>query len=153
MEKAIARISRENHLSHLTKTLPFISIVFVIQCLLIKHFSPTINLGDYALYLASGLVLFVVSMVYYDNNHHVIIYPDHLLVYFGLMGTNRKVYYNDIEKVVGPEQECHFSTIVLKLKDKEHMSFYFVDYPMQVKALIDVQMQGLNLETDTDQAA
>src|SRR5690606_26788334 len=121
MEKAIARISRENHLNHLTKTLPFISVVFVIQCYLIKHFSPTINLGDYAIYLAMGLAAFVASMVYYDNNHHVIIYPDHILVYFGLMGTNRKVYYTDIAKIIAPEQECHFSTLVLRLKDRESL--------------------------------
>lgn len=139
MEKAIARISRENHLSHLTRTLPFITVVFVIQCLLIRHFSPTINLGDYALYLAMGLVFFVVSLVYYDNNHHVIIYPDHLLIYFSLLGVNRKVYFSDIASIEGPKEECHFSTLVVRLKDKENLVFYFVDYPVQVKQLIEQQ--------------
>lgn len=154
MNVAIARIGRENHLSHLTKTLPFVTAAFAIQCYLINHFSPGISLGDYAMFLGGGLALFIAILVYYDTNHHVIIYSDHLHVYFPALGTNRKIYYSELEEIHAPKEECHFSSLILKLKDKEHVVFYFVDYPVHVKSLIEKQFKKQESpEEDSSQAA
>jgi hypothetical protein len=150
MNKAIARIGRENHIKHLTRILPFITSIFGVQCYLIYKYAKGIQVGDYAMFLGVSLVTFIVALVYYDNNHHVIIYPKHLHIFFPAMGTDRKVFYNEIDKIIAPEEECNFSTLVLKLKNEEHVVFYFVDYPLHVKELIESQYKDIDGEEDID---
>lgn len=146
MNKAIARIGRDNHIQHLIATLPFITLVFGLQCFLMFQFHESEKVGDYALLLGLGLIMFISSLVYYDNNHHVIIYPRHLHVFFPLMGTDRKVYYQDIKKIIAPKEECTFSSLIIQLKNDEQLIFYFVDYPVHVKGLIEEQY----LQNDSD---
>lgn len=151
MNKAIARLGRENHLKHLISMLPFITIVFGLQCFLMFQFHTGEKVGDYALVLAMGLVTIISGLVYYDNHHHVIIYPKHIHVFFPLLGTNRTITYQEIDKIIAPEKECSFSSLIIKLKDEEQFIFYFVDYPVHVKKLIESQYLTDELqETETD---
>ena len=139
MNKAVARIGRDNHLKHLLATLPFITFVFGLQCFLMYQFHASEKVGDYALVLAVGLVAFISGLVYYDNHHHVIIYPRHLHIFFPILGTDKTIYYSEIEKIIAPEQEGTFSSLIIQLKDDEQVIFYFVDYPVHVKKLIESQ--------------
>jgi hypothetical protein len=159
MNKAIARIGRDNHLKHLIAMLPFITLVFGIQCFLMFEFHTDEKVGDYALILAAGLVSFISALAYYDNHHHVIIYPKYIHIFFPLLGTDRTIYYHDIDKIIAPEKECTFSSLIIKLKNEDQLIFYFVDYPVHVKKLIESQYieeaEGENIgpENKNDQAA
>lgn len=152
--KVLAKIGRQNHLNHLVAVMPLITIVFCVQCFVMYKFAPEMNIGDYALSLGVMLSSFIGMMVYYDNNHNVLIYPDHLHVHFGILGTNLKINFEDIIEIITPEEECPFSNMIIKTKEKRHV-FYFVDYPVHVKALIESQInENIGKYTsDFDQAA
>lgn len=152
MDKLIAKIGRENHINHLIQILPFITTVFGIQCFLVYKYVQDVQIGDYALFMGLGLISFVYSLYYYDNNHHVLIYSKYLHI-FPVIGSETILLYSDIEDIVVPDEECNFSTIIIKLKNEDRHIFYFVDYPVQLKKLIESQFDHTEDETNQDQAA
>ena len=134
--------------------LPFITTIFGIQCFLVFKFVKDVQVGDYALFMGLGLISFVYSLFYYDNNNHVLVYTKYLHI-FPVIGVDKKLHYTEIDLIIGPEEECNFSTIIVQMKDKKRHVFYFVDYPLQMKAFIEQQIQK-NLNNDqinSDQAA
>lgn len=151
MNKALAKVGRQNHLNHLVAVMPLITIVYAVQCFIMYKFAPEVKLGDYAISLGMMLSSFIGMMVYYDNNHHVLIYSNHLHIHFGLFGIDKKIDLNQIEKIIAPEEECPFSNLVIKTKDNKKHVFYFVDFPVHVKALIESQM--VEPEEEINQAA
>lgn len=148
MNGILAKIGRENHLNHLITVMPLITMVFGAQCYIMWKYSPEINIGDYALSMGLVLSSFIGMMVYYDNNHHILIYKDHLHIYFGLFGINKKIEFNNIQEIIAPEDDVKFSSMVIKTKDKSNHVFYFVDYPLHVKMLIEEQIRLNNAEPE-----
>jgi hypothetical protein len=140
MTKVLAKIGRQNHLNHLVAIMPLITIVYCIQCYVMHSLAPEIEIGNYAINLGILLSMFIGMMVYYDNSHNVLIYSDHLHVHFGLLGIDQKINYEDIKEIHAPEKECAFSNLIIETKDKRKHVFYFVDFPLHVKALIESQM-------------
>jgi len=155
MNGILAKIGRENHLNHLIAVMPLITMVFGAQCYIMWKFSPGINIGDYAISMGLVLSFFIGMMVYYDNNHHILIYKDHLHIYFGLFGINHKIEFSNIQEIISPEEDVKFSSIIIKTKDKSNHVFYFVDYPLHVKLLIEEQIKQNKLsdEVEIDKAA
>lgn len=147
MDKLIAQMGRQNHLQHLTQILPFITTIFGVQCFFIYKFVTDIQVGDYALIMGMGLIGFIYALFYYDNNHHVLVYSKYLHV-FPVFGRDKKLMIGDIENILAPDEECNFSTIIIELKNKERHVFYFVDYPLHMKKLIEKQMNPDNINLD-----
>lgn len=155
MNKILAKIERQNHLNHLISVMPLITTVFGIQCFIMWKFSTEIDIGNYAITMGLFLSTFIGMMVYYDNNHHVVLYKDHLHIQFGLTGTNKKIPLMDITEIITAEDETKFSSMIIRTKDKGNHVLYFIDFPLQVKLLIDSQIKELRQEAlkDFDQAA
>ncbi|MCO4756251.1 MAG: hypothetical protein KC478_17345 [Bacteriovoracaceae bacterium] len=120
--------------------LPLITVVFGVQCYLMSKFSSNVEIGDLAIGLAGALVIFVCSLFYYDKNHVILIYSNHLKS--GMMrGKGKRIEFFDIEEIVAPKEEKRFGTLVLKMKDGLSHTFYFVDYPVGAKAFLDEQIE------------
>jgi hypothetical protein len=136
MKSPIARIGRENHLDHIINVLPLITVVYGIQCYIMSRISPGSDIGDFALYLAFALISFISGLFYYDKNHHVIFYEDYMHISFNLFGTNKKIFYKDIKDVIAPDEECKFSSLMIKTREQGNHVLHFVDYPLTVKTLI-----------------
>jgi hypothetical protein len=151
MEKqALARLGRENHLNNLISRLPVLTTIYGIQCLMVYHMALDVNIGDFSLYMAVSLIVLVGALFIHDKYHHILLYKDHILVYFAPLNTFKKIRYEDIKEIIVPEKECDFSSILLRLNNNQHIVFYFVDYPLQVKAVIEQIMR--DQETDSSEA-
>lgn len=138
MEKlAVARLGRENHLNNLIARLPVLTTIYGVQCLMVYHMALDVNIGDFALYMGISLIMLVGALFIHDKYHHVLLYKDHILVYFQPLNTYKKIKYEDIKEVIAPEKECDFASILIKLKNGEHIAFHFVDFPVQVKQVIE----------------
>ncbi len=149
-KQAIAKLGKENHLNGLMARLPFLTTIYGIQCLLIYHMVTEINASHFAVSLGLMLIGLVTSLFIYDKYHHVLLYQDHLLVYFEPLNTAKKILYEDIQEIVVPENECDFSSIMLKLKNEQNISFHFIDYPHEVKQVIT---DLINQKYDTNKLA
>lgn len=150
MDKPIAKLSRQNHIDHIIGVLPLITAVFGVQCYLMSQFTSGIEIGNLALGLASGLVAFVGGLFYYDNKHQVFVYPDRLRAGFGLLGGLKSIKFSEIEEVIAPLEEKKFASIILRMKNNRSHIFYFVDYPLDVKKLLDHQKALFDQEADSD---
>jgi hypothetical protein len=137
MNKPIGKIERQNHLNHLTKIVPFIAIIFGVQCFMIYKMTGGQIIGDYAMILGVSLAVMIGMMIYYDNNHHVILFDNHIRVIFELTGTDQEIFYDDIEEIITGTQDATFSTMTIVQKDGTRNNLYFVDYPFYVKKLIE----------------
>lgn len=157
MKTVLAKIGHQNHINHLITVMPLITMVYAVQCYVMWKFSPDMLIGDYAITMGCVLSSFIGTMVYYDNNHHVLIYEDRLHIYFGLTGTNKIIEFSEIDKVISPDEDVNFSNLVIRTKEEKKHVFYFVDHPFLVKKLIEKQMSNKeNLDKDDknfDQAA
>lgn len=136
VKSPLAKVGRENHLNHIINVLPLITVVFGIQCYIMSQITPAGEYGDFPLYLAGSLIAFICGLFYYDKNHHVIFYQDHMHINFSLFGTNKVIHYKDIREIIGPEEECKFSSLMIKTREQGNIILHFVDYPLTVKSLI-----------------
>jgi hypothetical protein len=157
MKKVLAKIGHHNHINHLITVMPLITLVYGVQCYVMWKFSTDMKIGDYAITMGCVLSSFIGLMVYYDNNHHALIYEDKLHVYFGLTGTNKIIEFSQIDKIIAPKEDVNFSNLIIKTKDEKNHVFYFVDHPLHVKQLIENQMKKKDQyqedESNFDQAA
>ncbi|MBC76920.1 MAG: hypothetical protein CME64_12980 [Halobacteriovoraceae bacterium] len=145
MDKAIAKFSRINHMEHITGVLPLLTAVFGVQCYLMSRFTSSISTGDLALGLGLSLVFFVCALFYYDKNHVVLIYKDHIKAGMTL-GQGTRIDFAEIESVIAPKEEKGFGTLVLKLKDGRTYALYFIDFPVGSKEFLELQMHKMNEE-------
>lgn len=152
MNRAIAKLTRENHLSNLISGLPLLTALYGLNCILMYNFIEGLNVGSFALYLGAMLITFVVGLFIYDKYHHVLLYNDHLLIYFQPLQLARKVEYKNIQEIITPEHECEFSSMLIKLKNDQVISLHFIDYPQEVKKVI-IQMIVLNEDKQIKSAA
>ncbi len=153
MKKPLAKIGRQNHQKHLVKVMPILTVVYCIQCFVMYKFAHDINIGDYALSLGVMLAGLIFSMMYYDNNHHVMIFEDHLHLSFGIFGLDKKIKLTDILEIHTSEEECPFSNLTILTKDDKRHTFFFVDYPVQVKQTIENFKRGSFTEVEIKEAA
>lgn len=153
MENAIARIGRDNHMKNLIGKLPLITAIFGLQCFFLLQMKTSIHVGDFATMMGCFLIAFIGSLYVYDRYHHVIIYKDQIVVYFSLFNMHRSIPLNQIKEIIAPEEECDFSSLSLVLNDEETVSFHFVDYPVQVKSIIEDLQKGLDVTHRINQAA
>ena len=156
MEKQpVARLGRENHLNNLISRLPVLTTIYGIQCLMVYHMALDVNIGDFSVYMAVSLIMLVGALFIHDKYHHVLLYSDHILVYFAPLNTFKKIKYENIKEIVVPERECDFSSILLRLNNNQHVVFHFVDYPLQVKEVIQqiINDQKTSSTEHFDQAA
>lgn len=101
------------------------------------NFSADIQIGDYAISLGVMISVILGMMVHYDNNHNIYIYKDHLHVKFSTLGTDERIEMSSIQEIITSNKECQFSNIILKTKDNKRYIFYFIDFPLKTKALIE----------------
>ncbi|MDA8793586.1 hypothetical protein N9N67_10075 [Bacteriovoracaceae bacterium] len=131
-ETPLGKLERNNHLNHLVRVIPIITFAFAVQCMLIYHFTTGKFLAEFATIVGVGFIALIALLVFYDSNHHIILYKKHMQIYFALMGVNEDINYNDIENITTVDEESSFSTITLQLKDGRKYNLHFIDYPSHV---------------------
>ena len=136
-KRAIAKLTREPHLTHLTRVLPLIVGIFALQCYLVSQMNPEASVGNYAIFMAMSLGILIASLVYYDTKHLVLIFEDRLFIQNPLFNSQRVLMLDEISEVLTTDQEVNFASMIFKLKDGDKIYLYFVDYPQHVKKLIE----------------
>lgn len=153
MSKAIARVGKDIHLNSLMAKMPFVFILFISQCFVMKYLIHDINIGNYATFLAVSIT-FIISAIYmYDKHHHVLIFEDKIILYFEPIKIGRTIMLKDIESIIVPKSEVDSSSMIIKTLNNKKYYIHFVDYPHQVKDTILYYKEKLPLKTDVKLAA
>tara|TARA_Y100000031_G_C7875754_1_gene228417 strand:- start:23 stop:505 length:483 start_codon:yes stop_codon:yes gene_type:complete len=147
MDRAVAKLTKENHLNSLLDGLPLLTTLYGVNCLMAHYFIEGINIQNFAFSLGAMLIVFVSGLFVYDKYHHILLYDQYMLIYFQPLGYAKKIPYSRISKVITIEEEAHFSSLMIKLQDEKQISLHFVDHPTHAKKFID-ELVGMNRLTE-----
>ncbi len=128
------KITRENHLDHMVRVVPFIVTGYALQCFMILQVSP----GEFTQISLSVLGGFIAAMIAgfitYDLKHSADFNPSGISIQF-FSGT-KFIRYSEILKVEVSDPGQTFATVKI-FTAKGQARLRFVDRPDAVKAHID----------------
>lgn len=136
------KVSREKHLDHMTKVVPFIVMMFGIQCYLLTRIHEAF--GTSAIFVLAGcLISMITAFITYDVKHQVTFFEDHLEMKF--LGLEKSISYQDIVTIHISESNQTFASLHLRTKSSKH-SFFFVDDADGIKAFLEARKHQENLK-------
>lgn len=134
----IFHITREKHLDHMVRVVPFIVFCYAVQCYVIVQMAPT-DFSTLSLSFLGGMIaLMVAGLVTYDLKHQIAFYENELTVTF--FSSVKTIRYEDIWSIEVTDPEENFSTLTLH-SEKKRDTFYFVDDAEKIKKWIEERKQ------------
>ncbi len=126
-------LTREKHLDHMVKVVPFIVLMFGIQGYILTKIHE--GLGGAAIYVLAGcLISMITAFITYDVKHQVTFFEDHLEMKF--FGLKKSISYADIMIVMVSESNQTFASLHLRTKSSKH-TFFFVDDADGIKSFLE----------------
>lgn len=133
-EKSSFHISRERHLDHMVRVVPFIVALYAFQSYVIFRISPA-QFSTMGLTLLGGLLAFMIGVILtYDLKHKVHLGEKELHISF--MGVMRVVPFEDITSIDFDGTGESFSNLKIKTA-RRSFTFYFIDDAQKVKNWIE----------------
>lgn len=128
-------LTREKHLDHMVKVVPFIALMFGIQGYILTKIHE--DFGSFAIFVLAGcLISMITAFITYDVKHQVNFLETHLEIKFLVL--HKKIFYSDILSVHISESNQTFASIQLRTKQGPHR-FFFVDDADAIKAFLESQ--------------
>ncbi len=136
------KVTRESHLDHMVRVVPFIVTGYAFQCFMILQVSP----GEFTQRSLSVLGGFIAAMIAafitYDLNHTVSMDDTGLTVSF--LSKKNFVRYSEIISVEVSDPGQTFATVKISTA-RGQVRLRFVDHPDEVKAFLD-QRRGTKVQ-------
>lgn len=120
-------LTREKHLDHMVRVVPFIVGAYALNCYMILQLGQADLLVNALLFLGAGLVLMISGFITYDLKHQVQFHESFLTISFSPFFYEKKLTYNEIKTVVAGEADQSFTTLTITTTNGKKYGFYFVD--------------------------
>jgi hypothetical protein len=130
-------ITREKHLDHMVRVVPFIVSLYAIQCYFIINMENSGIASDALLFLGLCLITMISSFITYDLTHIVNFSEDKIEITVRWAKYKKTLSICDISKVDVIDPGQSFSTIVLTSKDGKKHTFFFIDNADKIKKWIE----------------
>jgi hypothetical protein len=128
-EKKTFKITREKHMDHMVKVVPFIAFIYAAQSYLLWNLDGPIN-STSLLVLGCLLGTMIGLFLLYDLKHSCELYDQHLEIYF--LGRKKTIFFQDILEIHITDPAEAFGSVILKCK-QGRTKLYFVDDIEKVK--------------------
>lgn len=126
-------ITREKHLDHLVKVVPFIVLAYGIHSYILMQMKGPF--GEEMLMLMAGLLVVMIGgFVTYDVKHHAVLHEDRIEIQF--LGLKQVIPFSEILTVQVFRPEDNFSTIFIHGRHQK-ARLYFVDDADKIKKWIE----------------
>ena len=130
-------VTREKHLDHMVRVVPFIVCAYAIQCYFITNIE-TIDFAVNGLFFLGGcLVSMIAGFITYDLTHVVKFEAETFSVSVKWLNYSRTYAYMDLAHVKISEPGQSFATLTLTTVRGKKMGFYFIDDPDKLKAWLE----------------
>jgi hypothetical protein len=127
-------ITREKHLDHMVKVVPFIVFCYAVQCFAIVNLGAT-GLATTCLTVLGGLLSIMISaFITYDLKHKVTFEENELKI--DLLFRHHSIKYKEIYNIEINEPGQSFSNLSFRTKNGKH-TFYFIDDAEKIKSFIE----------------
>jgi hypothetical protein len=130
-------VTREKHLDHMVRVVPFIVCAYAIQCYFITRIE-TIDFAVNGLFFLGGcLVSMIAGFITYDLTHVVKFENETFSVSVKWLHYNKTYAYQDLTSIEISEAGQSFATLTLTTNSGKKMGFYFIDEPDKIKAWLE----------------
>lgn len=130
-------ITREKHLDHMVRVVPFIVTAYAIQCYFILQLDSQ-EFGINGLFVLAGMLIAMISsFITYDLTHTVKFQENSLTIAVGWMGYKKEIFYQELLEVEVSDPGQSFSTLQLKTKAGKKYGFYFIDDADKIKKWLE----------------
>jgi hypothetical protein len=127
-------LTREKHLDHMVRVVPFIFFCYAIQCFVVFKISPdhfsTTGLSILGGFLASMVAAFIT----YDLKYQVRLTENEIQVEF--FSYKKTVSYEEIKFIDVPDPTENFSSLIIHTYTGKH-TIYFLDDALKIKTWIE----------------
>lgn len=130
-------ITREKHLDHMVRVVPFIVCAYAIQCYFITRIGTVDFATDGLFFLGGCLVTMIAGFITYDLTHVVKFEEETFSVSVKWLNYKKTYLYTDIASVEISEAGQSFATLTLTTSTGKKMGFYFIDEPDKLKAWLE----------------
>jgi hypothetical protein len=137
MVTPVFSISREKHLDHMVRVVPFIVTLYAIQCYFIINMEKTAIASDALLFLGLCLISMISMFITYDLTHIVNFSENSIEISVHWAGYKKTLSISEISKVEVIDPGQSFSTIVLISKNGEKHKIFFIDDADKIKKWIE----------------
>lgn len=131
-------MTREKHLDHMVRVVPFIVLCYAIQCYVIYQMAPDEFSTLGCSFLGGFLALMVGGFITYDLKHRVEFQNE--VVKISFLGRHKIISYEDIWSIEVNDPGENFSTLIMIGENEKH-TFYFVDDAEKIKTWIEEKKQ------------
>jgi hypothetical protein len=137
MPKPLLSITREKHLDHLVRVIPFIVMLYGIQSYALMSLSPMGFTYNHIVFLGAALCATIGSFIIYNLKHRTDFYENHLEVSF--LGWKLNLNYDEIHDIIIPDEEQSFATLTFVTKSHRRHKIYFVDEVQKIKQWVQTK--------------
>ena len=153
----ITHMTRNQHLVHMTRVLPLLSIIFCLQCFLIPSAFPDLQLGNLYFVMAIMLCTGVVGLYLYDTQTKIFIKDHQLFWQIPMLKIGKSYNLMELQTIDVFDIDQPFSNIKLHF-NKKIVNLYFIDNPTTIikslwQAKKDAMLQSTTQNTNDDKQA
>lgn len=130
-------ITREKHLDHMVRVVPFIVTAYAIQCYFIMRAGLDAFTSNGLFFLGACLASMIAGFITYDLTHTVKFGPESLTISINWLGHTKTLSYQELTDVVVADPGQSFSTLVIKTQSGKKYGFYFIDDADKIKAWLE----------------
>ena len=137
MTNAEFYVTREKHLDHMVKVVPFIVCAYAIQCYFITKID-TIDFAVNGLFFLGGCLVFMIAgFITYDLTHVVKFEEKSFSVSVKWLNYSKTYDYQNVATIEISEVGQSFATLTLTTTEGRKIGFYFVDEPDKLKSWLE----------------
>jgi hypothetical protein len=135
MTAPLLSVTREKHLDHLVRVIPFIVMLYAVQSYVLTRMAPGGFSHDHIVFLGVALCTAIGGFIFYNLKHRVDFFEAHLEISF--LGYKRRLLYSQIAAIHVPEEAESFATITFVTAGKKRFNIYFVDEVHKLKQWVE----------------
>lgn len=130
------RITREKHLSYITRLMPFLILAYIGQSYLYLKFAPRHLAVDVSLFVGVGIVLIALAFTLYDHFHKVTLHHNHLAISIEVLNYQEEILYGHIQSIEVEVSKHAYYNVTLNLRDGRSVKMYYLDDVQDLKHLV-----------------
>jgi hypothetical protein len=127
-------LTREKHLDHMVRVVPFIVFCYATQSFIILQITKSEFSSIGLSILGAFLALMIAGFIVHDLKHRAVFYETHLTISF--LNLQKTISYQDIVQIQVNEPGQNFSNLIIKTSKSSH-TFYFIDDGEKIKSWIE----------------
>lgn len=125
-------ITRDNHLSYMTKLVPQLAVAYFIQSYFYLNYGPEILAKEVVGFMGAGLIMMVVGFYLHDKFHKVRLHDNRLEISLAPLRVKQEVFYRDIVNIEIKDNNKNFSDVIIESKDGRTFKLHRIDNPRAV---------------------